>query len=804
MRKNFNRLAYTSALLLAVLAGGPRIPVAAVALMDPPPPLGQGEQPKKGEPEMYDDWHRPVRKMGISPSAAANSDHFGYKLVEAPTFAWVDASSGTEVFIEGEDRDDNYTEAIDIGFEFRFYERTYDQLFIGTNGFVTFDEGSMSFNNRPFPGDTPPNGMIAPFWDDLDIADGKVYYQSLDGVAGRTFVVEWYRVIRYNSDPNMVLTFELILFENGDILFQYRNLNGILDEATVGIEDGDGVDGLLYLHKSPGLSSGKAIKFIRPDPGARVKVTPLYQSGFAIPGRAVFKLNLINTNEEGWDIFDLTATLSDTEWNLAFFASDTRTMLTDHDNDGIVDTGRLDHEKSTMIVVKVWSPTDATVGDYTEIEIKATSSDNTQKSWITRVQVAVPAGFAQAYADSQTGMYLSLTWAINSDNLQVANFFTGNTLSLTMREGGGYVYSWEKNGEKFIGGQPVQFSDIETILLDDFGDISRPLALLTNNGDVATPQLLVNARYPALANAPDGSTGIIWAEYKLDLNTFLTNSNIYFAILDPDGKVSFGPLNVTNNDGWRGQGEDEVPAFNSPQIVATEDNRYFLAWIDGRHQPGGEISSVYYSIYKSGGVRVKGPTLFAQSIPGSTLNIDPGLADLSENRVLIAYSIFDQNAQTYSVAYAIVQSDGDLIKDSTIVPESSGWRLDAAQLKTGNILIAWTNPTTERIAFIILDQSGNDLISSSQDLPLLGERKPDYVSVTTSEEGYGILTWMDAEWKDYLYYTLVNENGDVLTPAMIFISGQAVNPLIQTSFSGQGIAAYKGKWQTFMPTVNRK
>ena len=772
--------------------------------MDTLPPLSQGEQPEKPESEMYDDWHRPVRKMGISPSAGANSDQFGYQLEEALPFAWVDASSGTEVFIGGEDRDDNYTEAIDIGFEFRFYERTYDQLFIGTNGFVTFGEGSESFYNRPFPGDTPPNGMIAPFWDDLDIADGNVYYQRLDGVAGRSFVVEWYRIIRYNSDANLVLTFELILYENGDILFQYRNLNGILDEATVGIEDGDGVDGLLYLHKSPGLSSGKAVKFIRPDPAARVKVTPLYQSGFAIPGRAVFKLNVINTNEQGWDIFDLTATLSDMKWSLAFFASDTRTMLTDHDGDGIVDTGRLDHEKSTVIVVKVWSPTEATVGDYTEIEIKATSSDNTDKSWITRVQVAVPAGFAQAYADSQTGMYLSLTWAINSDHPQVANFFTGNTLSLTMRESGGYVYSWEKNGEKFIGGQPVQFSDIETIILDDFGDISRPLALLTNNGNVATPQLLVNARYPALASAPDGSSGVIWAQYKLDLNTFLTNSNIYFAILDPDGEVSFGPLNVTNNNGWRGQGEDEVPAFNSPQIVATGDNRFFLTWIEGRNQTGGETSSVYYSIYESAGVSVKGPTLFAQSIPGSTLNIDPAVADLDEKRVLIAYSIFDQNAQTYSVAYAILQSDGDLIKDSAIIPESSGWRSDAAQFRTGNILIAWTNPTTERIAFIILDQSGNDLISSAQELPLLGERKPDYVSATVSEESYGILTWMDAEWKDYLYYTLVNENGDLLTPPMIFISGQATNPLIQTSFSGQGNAAYEGKWQTFMPTVNRK
>jgi hypothetical protein len=36
---------------------------------------------------------------------------------------------------------------------------------------------------------------------------------------------------------------------------------------------------------------------------------------------------------------------------------------------------------------------------------------------------------------------------------------------------------------------------------------------------------------------------------------------------------------------------------------------------------------------------------------------------------------------------------------------------------------------------------------------------------------------------------------------MIFIAGLAENPLVQTSFTGQGVAAYDGKWQTFMPAV---
>ena len=65
------------------------------------------------------------------------------------------------------------------------------------------------------------------------------------------------------------LTFEVILYENGDIVFQYLTLaDPALDGATVGIESPAGNDGLQYTYNGNPRSvyDGLAIKFAHPAP----------------------------------------------------------------------------------------------------------------------------------------------------------------------------------------------------------------------------------------------------------------------------------------------------------------------------------------------------------------------------------------------------------------------------------------------------------------------------------------------------------------------------------------------------------
>jgi hypothetical protein len=292
----------------------------------------------------------------------------------------------------------------------------------------------------------------------------------------------------------------------------------------------------------------------------------------------------------------------------------------------------------------------------------------------------------------------------------------------------------------------------------------------------------------------------MWAQYQFDLITFGSNSNIFFAILDQDGNIqSPGLVNLTGNERWRGEDDPLAPIFNNPHVEVTSDNRLFFTWIEGSQLESGEQSNLYYAIYNSDGGVYKSKALFTQSEPGSTLFIDPSLTPMTEPEVLITYSIFDQVTSNYSVVYAILDSAGQVVRSPTTISGVEGWRSTAVQMTAGNLLIAWTDPTTSQITYILYDPLGNTVVAGPVALPLVGARFPDYISITIDQAGSAVMTWMDSEWKDYLYYALIGGAGEILTPPLIFATGQSSNPLIQTSFSGRGIAPYGGSWRTYLP-----
>ena len=787
-------------LILLLLVGSPKQPAQADPGGAQPAPPGEGKD--AGWIASEDSWHKPPARPTAFTALTSSTDPFGYTLDDSVAYVWEDITTKGAIaqFPDPTDPDDQYTDLINIGFAFKFYENTYQQLSIGTNGFVTFETGSSSFSNQFMPLDTDPNNIVAPFWDDLHLSSGHVYYWY-DSASPHRFVIEWHQVVKFGSTD--LLTFEIILFENGDILFQYQDLNGDVSNATVGIEDRDGVNGLLYLYNAPGLADGEAVRFYRPAPAARAKITPVYQSAFFHTNYTQFQALLRNIGELGPDTFNLSAASSAPGWSVSFYQANNNNLLTDTNFDGLVDSGQLAQGASTQIAIRVVAPASAQPTDYTALTLSATSSlDDAQFVTVT-LQVAIPAPFAQAYADSQSGMHLNQVWALNSRRRQVATYFTGNTLSLDGRLGGSYLYAWEKNG--FSAG--VNYSNIEYLILNKFGFITHPATALTQNQNEATPTLLVNARYPAASVASDGKLGLLWVQYKLDLSTLpdiRRNSNVWFAILNAQGNPIYGPVNLTNNNQWRGQGDYDIPLYSSPRLIATDDSRFMLGWLDNRLQTGdNEVNTLYYASYTTGGAQVTAsPQVLSQSAAGSTLLLDPDLVT-ADGGCLFAYTVYDQLAETYAIAYAMLNSAGSVTKSPALIPGSSGWRSDGIRVGDGNLVLAWNNPATDRIAYAVLDASGSTLLSSPSDLPLAGVRKPDYVSATYDEAGHAILTWLDVEWNDFLYYAALDSDGSLLTPPMIFFTGASDNPLIQTSFSGQGNAPYQGVFDTYLAFARR-
>ena len=133
---------------------------------------------------------------------------------------------------------------IALPFDFRFYGTTYNDLWVSSNGFVSFANGYTNWTNACLPSTDTPNNAIYAFWDDLRPADGggggTIYAKQVDS---ETFVIEWHKVSRYSGSGHE--TFEIILKKNNAILLQYQSLSSA-SSATVGVENANGTAAQQY------------------------------------------------------------------------------------------------------------------------------------------------------------------------------------------------------------------------------------------------------------------------------------------------------------------------------------------------------------------------------------------------------------------------------------------------------------------------------------------------------------------------------------------------------------------------------
>ena len=169
-------------------------------------------------------------------------------------YAWIDATDGT-----AHNLDDDANENTTLPFTFTYYGNSYSDIYLSSNGFVSFGAGYDRINGIiPFEG--PPNNAIYALALDLNPdngAQGKIYTKDLGD--GR-FVIEYYQVQHWpDGDPE---TFEIILDNNdGSIIVQYDTVSNPAD-SLVGVENADGSRGFLYSSdNNPPITAGLALKF---------------------------------------------------------------------------------------------------------------------------------------------------------------------------------------------------------------------------------------------------------------------------------------------------------------------------------------------------------------------------------------------------------------------------------------------------------------------------------------------------------------------------------------------------------------
>jgi hypothetical protein len=213
-------------------------------------------------------------------------DTFGYQWIDnsvtgGPEFNWIDISqTGTSSITYGVPSfagDDNFSEPIDLGFEFPFYGFNYSSVHIDINGELLFADNSWydpypsnGWDNDgnvfnwmyPIPGYAQMPALISVYWDDLEADEGvgDIYFQSFGDAPNRYFVIQWANM-RFHSGTggSADLNFEVILHESGDIVMQYQGTstgqtgtNAPHDygqSATVAIQNEAADMGLCYLQE---------------------------------------------------------------------------------------------------------------------------------------------------------------------------------------------------------------------------------------------------------------------------------------------------------------------------------------------------------------------------------------------------------------------------------------------------------------------------------------------------------------------------------------------------------------------------
>lgn len=185
------------------------------------------------------------------------------------SFEWEDISEGGQQIIFS--HNDVASDPIEIGFEFPFFGEPYSQFIVNPNGWIGFGEDNTTYQNTPIPSVSAPRPAILAFWDDLSPESndesgcpdhgGLVYVKTFEDK-----VVVWFDdVIRCSVNYPGTFDFEVILHDDGGVDINYRNMEGHLTSATIGIQSASGLDGFQIAFNDDYVENELSLQFRKPE-----------------------------------------------------------------------------------------------------------------------------------------------------------------------------------------------------------------------------------------------------------------------------------------------------------------------------------------------------------------------------------------------------------------------------------------------------------------------------------------------------------------------------------------------------------
>jgi hypothetical protein len=184
-----------------------------------------------------------------------------------PGYSFLDSVTGDVPFVWEEIRwtgtrlaaisnADDLSQAVVIsGFTFPFRGSDFSQVYVSSNGLLTFGESCTAYNNTTLPSASPMPALIAALWDDLDTSTtGDIYYMEKSD----RLIVQYQDVGKYGDTGTY--TFQVVLFANGLIQLRYHTLNGSTTSCTVGIQDASRILALQMVCNAAYLTDQMAIE----------------------------------------------------------------------------------------------------------------------------------------------------------------------------------------------------------------------------------------------------------------------------------------------------------------------------------------------------------------------------------------------------------------------------------------------------------------------------------------------------------------------------------------------------------------
>jgi hypothetical protein len=151
-----------------------------------------------------------------------------------PAYRWVELPRDAPVLKLG---NNEYDDAVPLGITFPFFSYSYTETLVTSDGTLAF---SLPFqydgpSSNCLPADEIYFYLIAPFRADLDPArGGSIRYATLAG--GTTFVLSYENVPLHNGPLDTTYTFQVLLHEDGRIVFQYQKLAALPRRLSVGMQ----------------------------------------------------------------------------------------------------------------------------------------------------------------------------------------------------------------------------------------------------------------------------------------------------------------------------------------------------------------------------------------------------------------------------------------------------------------------------------------------------------------------------------------------------------------------------------------